>query len=122
MNATTKTALAFLFTLTVIHFVVLIGAVLTGMPIGNWMGAYGAMDGRNWMWTPVFFWAWIPTTMMLALGGLIAWATFKYPRKKQLGFTSLDDSTVAQSADLHTLPQSPAQDNRRSVRSSRTGS
>lgn len=82
MNTTTKTALSILFTLSVLHLVMFIGAVLLGTP-PNSLVAYGAMAGRNWMWIPVFFWAFIPTLMMLSMCGLAVWVTFKYSSKKR---------------------------------------
>lgn len=82
MNTTTKTALSILFTFSVLHLVMLSGAVLLGTP-PNSLVAYGAMDGRNWMWIPVFFWAFIPTLMMLSMCGLAIWVTFKYSTKKR---------------------------------------
>ena len=122
MNTRTKTGLAFVFTLVVIHLTLLSAAALTGKPISNLMALYQVVDGRNSMWIPVFFWAWIPTTIMLGIAGGLVWLQFKYPQKTRSGFTSLNHP-VTSNAELHTLAQSTLREDRSSIRrSSHTGS
>lgn len=84
MNAATKTALIFVFALGVIHLLLLIIGAMSGTPADSDMvlGLRG-ITGRNSMWIPVFMWAWIPTTMMLAIGGLLVWVSVKYRPKKE---------------------------------------
>ena len=88
MNVGTKTALTIVFALGVIHLLLLIGGVMTGTPVSGGMLTNGPMGGRDAMWIPVFFWALIPTTMMLAIGGLLVWVSFLYPHQKKPSHTS----------------------------------
>ena len=122
MNTGPKTGLAFVFTLAVIHLTLLSAAVLMDKPISNWMALYPVLDRRNSMWIPVFFWAWIPTTIMLSIPVVLVWLQFKYAQKSRSGFTTLDHTPVMPSAELHTLAQSTLREDRRSIRSSRNGS
>ena len=92
MNAATKTALIFVFALGAIHLLLLIIGVMTGTPGDSNMVAWGGIGGRNSMWIPVFVWAWIPTTMMLAIGGLLVWVSIKYRHKKRPTLPYLDNS------------------------------
>lgn len=111
MNATTKTVLAFVFTLTALYLVLLTGSFLTGTPMNQLVAySFGTLDGRDWMWVPVFFWAFIPTTMMLIMSGLAVWVSIKYSQK-QPRFLALDD-TSPQNADLHSLQPIPARNSR----------
>ena len=121
MNATTKTVLAFVFTLAALYLVFLMGSYLTGTPANQWVSyAFGTMDGRDWMWVPVFFWAFIPTTMMLIMSGLAVWVSVKYSQK-QPKFIALND-TASQNADLHTLAPALAPNHQHLPRSRRKAS
>lgn len=84
MNATTKTALKIVFTLVVLHLAMLIGAVLMGTQVNRFVASYQISDGRDWMWVPVFFWAVIPTTMLLSMTGLAVWVSLRYSRKQSV--------------------------------------
>jgi len=81
MNAATKTALIFVFALGVVHLLFLIIGAMSGTPADSNMLGLRGIGGRNAMWLPVFMWAWIPTTMMLAIGGLLVWVSVKYRPK-----------------------------------------
>ncbi len=119
MNATTKTVLASVFTLTALYLLLLTVSVLNGTPMNQLVAyAFGTMDGRDWMWVPVFFWAFIPTAMMLIMGGTAVWVSLKYSQK-QPRFIPLDDTTT-QKAGLHTF--TPAPDHQHSRRTRRTAS
>ena len=101
MNVGTKTALAIVFTLGVIHLLLLIGGMITGTPgSGGGLLTHGPMGGRDAMWIPVFFWAWIPTTIMLAIGALLIWVSFVYPHKKKPSNPSPSDTSHSEAIGL----------------------
>ena len=82
MNSTTKSALKIVFTLVALHLVLLTGAVLMGTPTNQLIASYEISDGRNWMWVPVFFWAVIPTVMMLSMPGIAVWVSLRHSAKQ----------------------------------------
>lgn len=121
MNSTTKTVLGFVFALGAIYLLLLVVALLTGAPIMNIVSFGAGMDGRDLMWTPILFWASIPTAMLLFMCGLAVWVTFKYRQKKPSSIYS-EDVTTAQRADVHTLKPASERKNQQSARSSRKAS
>lgn len=121
MNATTKTVLGFVFALCALFLLLLNVAVLSGAPINNMVSFGTGMDGRDWMWTPIVFWAFIPTVMLLFMSGLAVWVTFKYRQKKTSSIYSAA-SASAQSADVHTLTPASERKNQQPERSSRKAS
>ena len=100
MNVGTKTALAIVFTLGVIHLLLLIGGVITGTAGSGGILTPASMGGRDAMWIPVFFWAWIPTTIMLAIGALLIWVSFVYPHKKKPSNTTPSDTSHSEATGL----------------------
>lgn len=122
MNTTTKTALGTVFALCAIYLLLLNVGVLIGAPMSNMVTLFGeGMAGRDWMWTPVLFWALIPTVMLLAMSLLAVWVTVRY-RQKKTGSIDLEFSTAAQSADVHTLTPASERHNQQPERSSRKAS
>jgi len=121
MNATTKIALGVVFALGAVYLLLLNVAVLSGPWINNVVLFGAGIDGRDWMWTPVLFWAFIPTVMLLFMSGLGVWVTFKYRQKKTSSYYS-EASAAAQSADVHTLTPASARENQQPERPSRKAS
>lgn len=121
MNTTTKTALGTIFALVAIYLLLLNVAVLAGAPM-NSMATFGeVIVGRDLLWTPVLFWAFIPTVMLLAMSVMAVSVTVRF-RQQKTGSIYLESPTASQSADIHTLTSTPERHNQQSERSSRKAS
>lgn len=68
MNATNKTALVLAFVLAVVLLLLFGGGTMTGATLSGGMMGNGTMGGIGWMW--------IPTSLVLGLGVLLAWVIF----------------------------------------------
>ena len=121
MNASIKSALGVVVALVALYILLFTGAVLTGDPMNSLFTSSAVIDGRDWMWVPVLFWAFIPTVMLLVMGGAAVWFSFKY-RQKKPSFNELNASTTAQNAEIHTLAPLATRDHRQPERPSRIAS